>query len=179
MIQKFQYSKIKESDFYNFFNLSEKSMIGNLISLKPGGFQKHIDFLFKVENDLIYEAILSLDRAWIGNDESVNPFAKDITKSFISALFPDALDQEFKLELIQAIWNIKGRQDRVYCIDEAVYNWETANAQIKLFLEVFRGNQGIVSFSSEFFSLKMENRLEKHEEISPIPRLITTLKWRV
>ncbi|MFX1276905.1 MAG: hypothetical protein ACFFBP_21055 [Promethearchaeota archaeon] len=107
--------------------------------LKPGGFQDHIDIeIYIDEHEVINEAILMLDREWIGNFESLNPFGKDIAKSFIDAFLPEIPNDEFRDSLITSLWNMKGAQDVVICIDKVVKRWEEYNLEVRDFLDVYR-----------------------------------------
>lgn len=80
---------MKDREFFTFFNLTEsdenrtekKTIIKNL---KPGGFQEYIDIQLMLNSqEEITQATISLERSWTGNADSLNPFAKDIVKSFI------------------------------------------------------------------------------------------------
>ena len=168
MCQRISYSKLKETDFYTFFNLSEINISyqeipwhSKIILLKPGGFQPFIDISFHTSNDQIFKASLSLDRNWIGDEKSINPFAKDITKSFLMALLPEELNQEFKIMLVQGIWNTKGNQDRVLCIDEVIHSWESSNQDIKKYINVFKGIDVQHETNFEYLRIKMINEYDK------------------
>ena len=181
MDQQILYSQFKETDFFSFFNLSEIQLnrvgtTGELIKidLKPGGFQEYIDIILITFNSFILNAVLCLDREWIGNEETINPLSKDITKSFIATLFAEALNQEFKIFLVQSIWNMKGTKERVVCIDEAVHNWEDAIPEVKQFLEVFRGTQERAFQSFGTFSISMRNKIDNNKKL----RFFITLDWK-
>ncbi|TFF94099.1 MAG: hypothetical protein EU544_04920 [Promethearchaeota archaeon] len=179
MTQQFLYSQFKETDFFQFFNLNEvgrERVAGNeRISLKPGGFQEHIDIILDISENLISEARLYLDRIWIGDENSINSFAKDICKSFLAALIPDALNQEFKISLVQGIWNMRGRKDRVICLDKVILNWEDSNPQVKQFLEVIRGTKVSASIELGILRIIMENLREKE---TGKERLYIKLIWK-
>jgi len=183
MYQLISYSQFKKSEFYQFFNLSEESSTihgeANELKqyfLKPGGFQEHIDILINTSKELIINATLVLNREWIGNKDKLNPFANDITKSFIGLLFPGALDQEFKINLTQNIWNARGSKDRVLCLDKAVYIWENANPEIKEFLDVYRGSAGSAIRSYYNFEIQMRNEMDID---SKKKRFFLLLKWEI
>jgi hypothetical protein len=116
---------LKASEFFTFFNVHEvsrqKSGPGSVKTLqcKPGGFQEFIDISFDVDaGGGIVSARLLLDRSWIGTAEHVNPFANDITKSFIDALVP-AGDHATIDPLLHAIMDAKGIGDkRIYLHDQ-------------------------------------------------------------
>ena len=170
MCQRISYSKLKETDFYTFFNLSENNISyqeipwhSKIIFLKPGGFQQFIDISFHLLNDQILKASLSLDRNWIGDEKSINPFAKDITKSFLMALLPNEPNPEFKIMIVQGIWNTKGSQDRILCIDEVIHSWESSNPEIKKFINVFQGIDVQHESNFEYLSLEMINEFDKNK----------------
>lgn len=160
MLQGISYSKLKKTDFFIFFNLSEiqifnlnTSQYSKKILLKPGGFQDFIDICFHISNDRIILASLSLDRNWIGNVRSINPFAKDITKSFLMTLLSKQVNEEFKIMLVQGIWNMKGSEDHIYCIDKVIHNWESSNLEVKKFINVFQGVDD--QFKKDFGSVSL------------------------
>ncbi|MFX0072207.1 MAG: hypothetical protein ACFFAO_14055, partial [Candidatus Hermodarchaeota archaeon] len=102
---------MKKLDFFKFFNLKEVkikdiSESKMHIKLKPGGFQEHIDIEFIVNKDELENAKIFLDRKWIGNAESINPFANDIAKSFLGAIVPYK-EQESIRDLIHFLFNLK------------------------------------------------------------------------
>ena len=89
------YSEIKESDLFTFFHFNEISRVVDdeensiHIMLKPGGFIESIDIYFIITKDEVFqEGSLHLDRNWIGDEQEINVFAKDIVKSFIHELTP-------------------------------------------------------------------------------------------
>jgi len=181
MCQKISYSEFKGTDFFNFFNLKEVNTIidGNKrnltgIYLKPGGFQEHVDIQLKILHEEILNAVLILDREWIGNEKSINPFGKDIAKSFLAALIPDALNQEFKILLVQSLWNLKGDEDRIMCIDEVIKNWEDASPDVKVFLEVYRNKKDRAVKNFENLTIMMEN---KKDPFTKKNRLYIRLNW--
>ncbi|MHA1782075.1 MAG: hypothetical protein ACTSUL_01465, partial [Promethearchaeota archaeon] len=104
MILPIRYSDFLKSDFFNFFNFSEIlhekfQEEKELLKLKPGGFREFIDLELILMKGKIIEAILYLDRNWVGDEFSLNPFAKDIAKSFVGTFFPPGVDDEFGLIL--------------------------------------------------------------------------------
>ena len=174
------WEQLKQTDFYSFFNLSEitqeKVSEGKIIKyVKPGGFQEHINLRFWIKEEIIIKALLELDRAWIGNASHLNPFANDITKSFLSALLPDEL-QEFKIVLVQNIWNLRGSEDIVICLDEVVRKWEDAHPKIKKFLDVYRGITEFNEKNLENLTLTMRNQGNEKEGKNLFFTIIT---WRL
>ncbi|MHA1292709.1 MAG: hypothetical protein ACTSQJ_08600 [Promethearchaeota archaeon] len=178
---KILYSELKKTDFFKFFNFNEVKFEFNKennqkqkIYLKPGGFQEYIDFIVEINKDEILRAILALDREWIGDQESINPFGKDIAKSFLGALIPNIIDQEFKISLVQGIWNLTGSKDRVICIDEIVYKWEDALPEVKEFLNVYRSIAKRKEIMYKDFTILIENKIDK---LNRKNRLFIILKW--
>lgn len=179
MCTKIKYSFLKETDLYTFFNLREvkvEEYLANpnhkLYTLKTGGFQNHIDMEIDVLEDDILKAVLYLDREWIGNEKNINPFGKDLMKSFLVTLIPPEVNKEFKIFLVESIWNLKGDEDIVICMDKVMKSWENCDITVKKYLDVYRGIKRKTSLEIEDFYLKMENLIHDQKQ-----RLITTLKW--
>jgi hypothetical protein len=134
------YSGLRRSELFTFFRLSEHSRTGPSetgivkVFLKPGGFQESIDVQVLVDNiGLVREASLLMDRRWVGDMANVNPFAKDISKTFISVFIP-AEDADLVKDIIHAIWNLKGTNDKVYYVspsseEEEFYDYQVLKAQ--------------------------------------------------
>lgn len=115
------YKELQKSEFFGFFNIheTERQASGQglvVLHFKPGGSQEFIDIEMHMdENDGIVEAIVLLDRAWIGGTGHVNVFANDIAKSFIDALVP--ADDHGAIEpLVAAIMDTRGSGDRVIAL---------------------------------------------------------------
>ncbi len=112
------YEDLRKTDLFSFFNFSEsgrRQMGGGIqeIHLKPGGFPEFIDVKMRVDrSQIVHEGVLYLDRDWIGGPMTISPFGKDLAKSFIAAVTPDA-DKEKANRVISTIWNIQGSSDRV------------------------------------------------------------------
>lgn len=93
-----RFEDLAGSDFWGFFNLSEierkedeeKGKKITVIDLQTGGFREYIRLRFMIEEpSLILRGVLTLDRKWVlGPPFGINPFALDITSSFIRALTP-------------------------------------------------------------------------------------------
>ncbi len=161
-----KYNNLKETEFFHFFNFQEvksPKISSREISLKPGGFQEHIDLDLDLNNKgEIIKTYLLLDRDWIGNEISINPFGKDISKSFFDVFLPEITDDEFKPALISSLWNLKGSKDTVICIDKVIHAWESSNMDVKAFLDVYRGT---ITKASKFLDndnimILIENLLE-------------------
>ncbi|MHA2358960.1 MAG: hypothetical protein ACXAB5_01700 [Candidatus Thorarchaeota archaeon] len=112
------YEDLRKTELFSFFNFSEsgrRSMSGGMqeIHLKPGGFPEFIDVKMKVDrSQTVHEGVLYLDRDWIGGPMTVSPFGKDLAKSFISAVTPQA-DRETAESVVSTIWKIQGSSDKV------------------------------------------------------------------
>ncbi len=134
--------ELMETDFYTFFNLYEIHPVNPLPSFlvfKTGGFQEYITIEIHIdEQKNINGAILILDRDWIGNANSINPFGKDIAKSFIATFIPQPVQGEFRETLLTSLWNMKGTEDTIICIDKVVKIWEDSDIEVKDFLDVYR-----------------------------------------
>ncbi|MBN1799953.1 MAG: hypothetical protein JW891_00510 [Candidatus Lokiarchaeota archaeon] len=160
-----KYEALKNTDFFSFFNFQESEFF-NLsfkgICLKPGGFQEYIDLILCLDNEEeIVQAFLYLDREWIGNEASINPFGKDISKSFIDALYPKDLNDEFKPSLITSLWNLKGTKDTIICLDKVIQAWENSDSQVKAFLDAYRGSLKEVSKkNNDNVEIRMKNLIE-------------------
>jgi len=115
------YEDLRKTDLFEFFNFSEsgrRRVSGEMqeIHLKPGGFQEFIDVKMLVDrSQTVHEGVLYLDRDWIGGPMTISPFGKDLAKSFIAAVTPEA-DKEKAERVISTIWNLQGASDRTIAI---------------------------------------------------------------
>ncbi|HRI55065.1 MAG TPA: tetratricopeptide repeat protein, partial [Pseudomonadota bacterium] len=81
--------------------------------LKTGGFREFIDLQLTVEKtSRVREAVLLIDRSWIGDKVHLSPFAKDLAKSYIGALVAEPDRKQARL-FTEALWNLSGSGDRV------------------------------------------------------------------
>lgn len=138
-----KYSELQDQEFFTFFNLvestDEETEKKNLIkNLKPGGFQEYIDIQIKLDSeDEILQAIISLDRSWVGNADSLNPFAKDFVKSFVKALTPvEEIAQT--APLVDALFHIKGLNDKIISINSRNRKMEEYPQPVMDFVDVYR-----------------------------------------
>lgn len=112
------YEELQKTELFSFFNFTEsgrKPTAGGYqeIHYKPGGFQEFIDIKMKIDrSQTVQEGVLYLDRDWIGGPMTVSPFGKDLAKSFIAAICPEA-DKEQAERVVSTIWNLSGSSDRV------------------------------------------------------------------
>ncbi|MFX1410437.1 MAG: hypothetical protein ACFFA6_08790 [Promethearchaeota archaeon] len=164
------YSKLTKSEFFTFFNLYEinnEKTTPTLKTLKPGGFQEYIDIEFHInEKGEVIMAILFLDREWIGNVEIINPFGKDIAKSFIDAVVPikekEGEDNIIVL-LIHFLFNMVGTKDKIIPCTEPLYNFENSSPEVKSFLDVYRNLRPSYELHLEGSILKIENLIQKNK----------------
>ena len=181
MILPIRYSDFLKSDFFNFFNFSEIlhekfQEEKELLKLKPGGFREFIDLELILMKGEIIEAILDLDRNWVGDEFSLNPFAKDIVKSFVGTFFPPGVDDEFGLILVQGIWNLKGKKDLVICLDEVVKEWETIDNRVQQFLNVYRGILDKYEIKIDNWKFHMENIFKREKGLK---MLNMSFHWKI
>lgn len=154
------YEEFQKSEFASFFNTHEIERIqepngGFRVRLKTGGFQEFVDIELKLDASLrLRQASLDLARAWVGNEDSLNPFAKDICKSFIRDLA--GVNNKKIQDLVQGIWCLHGKKDEVIYIKppppSATYLSETQIA-----IKVFTGLLPVVELNLPKLNLKMEN----------------------
>ncbi|NWF97093.1 MAG: hypothetical protein HXY34_13205 [Candidatus Thorarchaeota archaeon] len=113
--------ELRKCDLFTFFRLSETGRIKEKdgvtrVTCEPGGFQKNIDIEFSVgKGEVIQEATIFLERAWIGNENTVNPFGKDIARSFLADVLPQR-DRELLAKFLAALWQLRGKSDQVISI---------------------------------------------------------------
>lgn len=140
------YEEFKRTDFYQFFNLSE-ALRRNLefgdiqVNLNPGAHKAHITIILILDpSSQIKKAKLVLNRAWIGDQRSINPLSTDISKSFIATLFPYPENETLKL-LLHYLFNLRGEKDWFTSCQRKCLSplEESVGDEIKHFLEIFRG----------------------------------------
>ena len=171
------YNELQNSDFFNFFNLHEikdQKSSQFLKKLKPGGFQEFIDIeLYLNKSNDIEKARLILDREWIGNAETINPFGKDITKSFIDAVIPleeKRGEDNIIVLLLHFLFNMIGTKDKIIPCTEPLYHFEESSTEVKTFLEVYRNLIPSYELSLKHSKIKFSNIIQNNKE-----RLI--IKW--
>ena len=89
------YEELRESDFWQFFHLSESAREAvdesrTRVQLQPGGFADKLDLELEVDDSgRVRQAQLALDRDWVTDPATgLNPFALDIAASFVRTLTP-------------------------------------------------------------------------------------------
>lgn len=111
------YTSFKKSGFARFFRVREverqKAKDGDtLVRCKPGGFKKYNDILLYLgTGGEVNRAILRVDRRWLGRKGRINPFAKDLVKSFLKEMICAAGNRRVR-RLVQKIWRAGNRRFR-------------------------------------------------------------------
>jgi len=163
------YSDFRQSEFFKFFNLVEQSSIKvdldqKKLYFKTGGFQEHIDIYLYVNNDdLIKHSELYLDRNWIGNTKSINPFGSDISKSFVDLFLPEDLDKEFKKHLVHYLFNLRGDEQVIIPLHKAFIDFEESVPDIVPFLDVYRNYKNKIKKTTQNYNLIVENIIQNQE----------------
>ncbi|TFF91094.1 hypothetical protein EU545_05675 [Candidatus Thorarchaeota archaeon] len=111
-----KYEELRETELFTFFNFTEagrhRTADGLVdVRLKPGGFPEFIDALIRIDrSSVVHRAILLLDRDWVGSPSTINPFGKDLAKSFVQAVtHPD--DKERAAGIVTTLWRVTGSDD--------------------------------------------------------------------
>lgn len=171
MSTKVLYSKIQNSEFFDFFNCHEINSITCSSSLvikkvKTGGFQEFIDLEFHLNQDEIIKAVLTLDRSWIGDPKHVNPFAKDIAKSFIAAIVP--LEEKHLVDsLVRHLFRLKGYKDVIYYIHQKE-KLPSPSSEVIQVLDVFLGNKPSTKFLLDTSHFQIENQVQDEKSYCSI-----------
>ncbi|MGY5872682.1 MAG: hypothetical protein RTV72_10585 [Candidatus Thorarchaeota archaeon] len=156
------YEELQKTELFSFFNFSEsgrKSTPGGYqeIHYKPGGFQEFIDVKMKIDqSQMVQEGVLYLDRDWIGGPMTVSPFGKDLAKSFIAAVCPNA-DKKQAERVVSSIWNLSGSSDRIISLHpegSEIVDSEDAIEEIEL---VYLGIAECFEMTFEKSCIKIEN----------------------
>ncbi|TFG31363.1 hypothetical protein EU527_12680 [Candidatus Thorarchaeota archaeon] len=154
-----EYYKLKETELFSFFHFTEtgrrpQSRGMTEIHLKPGGFQEFIDISMKVDSkEGVHEGILLLDRDWIGGPMTVNPFGKDLAKSFVEAV-THPKDKEEACSVITTIWNLTGSKNKREYLHEKKSKCEE---QIDKLMNVYLGTEKCYSLELENCKIVVEN----------------------
>jgi hypothetical protein len=150
-----EYEKFKDSQFWAFFHVDESRTDNDVIWLKTGGFQEYVDIKITLDGSTITKAQLLLDRAWVGNASRINPFAKDIAKSFVFALLPNTLGKALAAQL----WNLKGDNDEVVTFggEEPV---SAPDEEMSALLDAYVGARKLASAGTDGTHLMISNMQE-------------------
>ncbi len=163
------FTNFRYTDFYSFFNVTEiqREKVGSThrIHLKPGGFQTHIDIEIMIDKDeYLLNGVLTLDREWIGNANSINVFAKDITKSFIHDLLEDGDRQEAQ-PIVDALSAVRGNLDRVITLGDEDHPAveEISVPELMLLVQAFVGDQPSWSYETANTLISLDNTVENEK----------------
>ena len=154
------YEEFQKSEFASFFNVQEVERIQEpngciRTHLKTGGFQESINIELILDTSLrLRQASLELARAWIGDEDSLNPFAKDICKSFIYDLA--SINNTKIQDLVEGIWDLHGKKDEVIYLKPPV-SPVTRLAETQNAIKVFTGVLPLLELNLPKFKLKIEN----------------------
>jgi hypothetical protein len=154
-----EYSKLKETELFSFFHFTEtgrrphpSGMIE--ILLKPGGFQEFIDVAMKVDRFMgVHEGALLLDREWIGGPMTINPFGKDLAKSFVEAMTP-ADDKAKATAVVSTIWGVSGLGDQTLHLSD---KQEDEQQHIEKLANVYFGTEKCFSLELTESKMLIEN----------------------
>jgi len=153
------YSKLKETDLFSFFHFTEtgrrpQSSGMMEIYLKPGGFQEFIDVAMKVDrSDGVHEGVLLLDREWIGSHMTINPFGKDLAKSFVEAVIHPE-DNEKASSVVSTIWGLSGARDETIYLSE---KGESGSEHYEKLTNVYYGTEKCFSLELNKSKILVEN----------------------
>lgn len=160
------FTTFRYTDFYSFFNVAEKERerTGSLhrIRLKPGGFQTHIDIEVTIDEDeYLVNGVLTLDREWVGNANSINVFAKDISKSFIHDLLENG-DRREAQPIVDALSAARGNLDRVITLGDEDHPAveEISVPELSLMIQAFVGDQPSWSYATTNTLISLDNTME-------------------
>jgi hypothetical protein len=154
-----EYSRLKETELFSFFHFTEtgrrpKSSGMMEIYLKPGGFQEFIDVAMKVDrSEGVHEGILLLDRDWIGGPMTINPFGKDLAKSFVEAVIHPE-DKEKASSVVSSIWELSGSKDEVIYLHD---KGEKQKEHYQKLSDVYYGTEKCFSLELMKSKLLVEN----------------------
>jgi hypothetical protein len=163
------YKKLKESDLFAFFNFSE---IGRrkgekglaMVSFKPGGFQEFIDIAMQMDvAGSIFSAVLLMDRKWIGNEKTINPFGKDLAKSFIQQMTPE-VDREEIESIVFILWDMIGREDQVIGIRPVDTSYSQGEQGVASVVDVYKGLKKTFTYQMSESIMRIENVVDGGRE---------------
>ncbi len=159
------YEDLKETELFSFFNLTENGRRptgGGMydIYFKPGGFQEFIDVKMKIDtSQVVHQGVLYLDRDWIGGPMTISPFGKDLAKSFIAAVTPNA-DKVKAERLISTIWNIEGSSEKVISFHSDGMGKLTKETPIEELEQVYLGIADKFEMTFEKSIITIENVID-------------------
>lgn len=154
-----EYNKLKETELFSFFHFTETGRRPHSsgmmeIVLKPGGFQEFIDVAMRVDrSEGVHEGVLLLDREWIGGPMTINPFGKDLAKSFVETMTPPD-DKEKASAVVSAIWGLSGTQNQIAYLNEKK---EDETERLEKLVSVYFGMEKCFSLELTKSKLLIEN----------------------
>jgi hypothetical protein len=105
------------------------------------------------------EGSLHLDRSWIGDEQEINVFAKDIVKSFIHELTPPS-EKENVVDLVRILFHVKGKKDSILSVDRIYDVSEITDPVSLLFVKALAGSSPSASLELDSCSITFENSTE-------------------
>lgn len=138
------YDELRDTDLFTFFNFTEvgrqRTPEGLVeVRLKPGGFQEFIDVLLHIDrSSVVQKGVLLLDREWVGSPSTINPFGKDLAKSFVQAVtHPD--DKERAAGIVTTLWRVTGSDDIIVRIRGSDKTEQRVSEFLDRLVEVYLG----------------------------------------
>ncbi|MBY8997291.1 MAG: hypothetical protein KGD60_06135 [Candidatus Thorarchaeota archaeon] len=159
------YEELRKTELFSFFSFTEtgrKPMTDGMqeIHLKPGGFQEFIDVKMRIDRfQNVHQGVLYLDRDWIGSPMTVSPFGKDLAKSFIAAVTPQA-DRKKADNIVSTIWNIQGSNDSVIAKQSQSPKDQVSEPAIEELQNVYLGIEEKYETKLEKSRIKVENVMD-------------------
>jgi hypothetical protein len=156
------YSLFLESEFFHFFNWHEQDPCDNCglpvaKIFKPGAYEEHIDLEIHLNTDReITQAELALTREWVGSQDTLNVFAKDIIKSFI-AFFTEAEDSPNVKDLVDSIWNLQGSKNLANALERAKKPPHLPSPEIDQALKAVLGKEEMAEIEFKHTSIQFSN----------------------
>lgn len=164
------YKELQQTDFWSFFNFKEGDEYIDLNettkkTIEPGGFQEHINFKLNIhDSGKILNGVLELAREWIGNESNLDPFAKDICKSFIIALSTEESSDSLA-DIVDGIMSITGIDDNVIYANEPPKQIQDRLPVTKQALMCYMGLESQFLLELPKLKIYMENREAEGKDI--------------
>ncbi len=128
------YRAFRSTPFAKFFSVTTRSRTdlpdgGTDIHLEPGGYQQHIDIHVRIDQSMTtQQARLRIARAWLGDQTTLNPMARDIAKSFLADVSCQREDPGLKT-VVDQLWHAQGSDDNVLRTADAAQEAGRVQAQ--------------------------------------------------
>ncbi|MHA1902586.1 MAG: hypothetical protein ACXADL_02680 [Candidatus Thorarchaeota archaeon] len=127
------------------------------VKISPGSFEEYIDIELSIDKKKnVHRALLLLDRDWIGDRSTLNPFAKDLVKSFISGMVPEK-DKEKATAISSAIMDSWGEDNAVLTIGHDIDPDDKSRVEVREALIVFLGESQLYSLQMVGSDIIMDN----------------------